>query len=98
MHCDVKPDNIFVLYETHPDGWPRIKVIDYGVAAFLDDERQPDSAIAGTPSYMAPEQWRGAPTTASDVYSLGCTLFELLAGDQPLPPESARPDMPGASS
>jgi serine/threonine protein kinase len=81
-HCDVKPDNIFVLYDKHGDGWPRIKVIDYGVASFLDAAKGTDCAIAGTPSYMAPEQWRGEPTTASDVYSLGCTLFELLTGDQ----------------
>ncbi|MBX3155954.1 MAG: serine/threonine protein kinase [Deltaproteobacteria bacterium] len=82
VHCDVKPDNIFVLYDKHGDGWPRIKVIDYGVARFLDDAKTADCAIAGTPSYMPPEQWRGEPTAASDVYSLGCTLHELLTGDQ----------------
>jgi len=90
IHCDIKPDNVFVLYEEGLAGWPRIKVIDYGVSRFANEVSVDDDAtIAGTPACMAPEQWTGAPTLKSDVYSLGCTLFELITGDSlfsgPLP-------------
>lgn len=80
VHCDVKPDNVFVLYETAPGGWPRIKVIDFGVARGTKEPALPDGAIAGTPAFMAPEQWRGAPVPESDVYALGCVLYELVTG------------------
>jgi eukaryotic-like serine/threonine-protein kinase len=83
IHCDVKPDNVVVLYATAANGWPKVKVIDYGVARFVDEPPATDSMISGTPSYMAPEQWQGAPTTKTDVYALGCTLFELLVGEPP---------------
>lgn len=80
-HCDLKPDNILVLFDSA--GWPpRIKVIDFGVARF-DDEAPSETTIAGTPCYMAPEQWRGKPTPKSDVYAFGCMLYELVTGDQP---------------
>lgn len=82
VHCDLKPENIFVLYESCADGWPRIKVIDYGVA-HLPDMLIEEDTIAGTPHYMAPEQWRAAPNDRSDVYALGCVMFELLVGDVP---------------
>ena len=80
IHCDVKADNVFILYQTTPGGWPRVKVIDYGVAKRID-EISTDTTIAGTPAYMAPEQWRGAPTVQSDVYALGCLLYELVTGE-----------------
>ena len=81
MHCDIKPDNVLVLYDS--DGWPpRIKVIDFGVARFID-EAPSETTIAGTPCYMAPEQWRGQPTIKSDVYAFGCMMYELVTGDQP---------------
>jgi eukaryotic-like serine/threonine-protein kinase len=83
VHCDIKPDNAIVLYQDNPTGWPRVKLIDYGVARFVDDGAAPDAAIAGTPCYMAPEQWRGAPTPKSDVYSFGVMLYELVTGSQP---------------
>ncbi|MEO8698402.1 MAG: serine/threonine-protein kinase [Kofleriaceae bacterium] len=83
IHRDVKPDNTIVLYQTTQTGWPRVKVIDYGVARFIEDGPLPDAAIAGTPCYMAPEQWRGAPTTKSDVYAFGVMLYELVTGKQP---------------
>jgi len=80
VHCDVKPDNVFVLYEAGATGWPRIKVIDFGVARSVSDPALPDGAIVGTPAFMAPEQWRGAPGPKSDVYALGCLLYELVTG------------------
>jgi eukaryotic-like serine/threonine-protein kinase len=78
VHCDVKPDNVFVLREPGAGGWPRIKVIDFGVARALGEPALPDGAIVGTPAFMAPEQWRGAPIPKSDVYALGCVLYELV--------------------
>lgn len=81
VHCDVKPENVFVLEDTI-DGWPRVKVIDFGVSRALDE--LPDEAtVAGTPWCMAPEQWRGRPVPASDVYALGCMLYDLITGHPP---------------
>jgi len=78
VHCDIKPDNIFILANSD-----RVKVIDFGVSRFTSEPPSDDGAIAGTPWCMAPEQWDGAPVPASDVYALGCTMFELVTGNQP---------------
>lgn len=83
IHCDVKPDNLFVLDARAWGTLPQVKVIDFGVSRALDEPTSDDPSIAGTPAYMAPEQWKGAPETASDVYSLGCVLYELVTGDAP---------------
>jgi serine/threonine-protein kinase len=80
VHCDLKPDNVFVLCETDPAGWPRVKVIDYGVARSVHEPALTDTEIAGTPAFMPPEQWQGAPVAASDVYALGAMLYELVTG------------------
>jgi serine/threonine-protein kinase len=95
VHCDIKPDNILVLYQTNLDGWPCAKVIDYGVAVSTKAPPE-DSTIAGTPAYMAPEQWRGHATPKSDLYALGCTLYELLVGEQPF--QGTLPEMMYAHS
>jgi serine/threonine protein kinase len=84
IHCDVKPENLFVLNDRVWGTLPQVKVIDFGVSRGVDEEDTGEEpSIAGTPAYMAPEQWKGKPETASDVYSLGCVLYELVTGDAP---------------
>ncbi|NQW18492.1 MAG: protein kinase [Chloroflexi bacterium] len=84
VHRDVKPQNILV------DTQGRAKLTDFGVARALDSATMTRTgAIVGTPYYMSPEQVDGKRADIrSDIYSLGCVLFEMLAGQVPFDGET----------
>ena len=74
IHRDLKPGNIFLC----DDG--QVKVLDLGMAHAFGHRK----LDGGTPAYMAPEQWRGAPEDErTDVFAMGAVLFEMLAGEPP---------------
>lgn len=77
VHSDVKPSNVQLC----DDG--RVVLMDFGIAAVIDDQRSSED-LAGSPAYMSPEQARGdAVGPASDLFSLGATLFAAVEGKSP---------------
>ena len=88
IHRDLKPSNIFIV---DPDRGGGVRLLDFGLAKLIDaNTLTTDGMIAGTPSYIAPEAWRGTSKILDhriDVYSLGVVVFRALSGKLP-PPSS----------
>lgn len=92
VHSDIKSSNILIMEGGIP------KLLDFGISQVLDlDHREPATATEGkvaalTPAYASPEQLRGLPlSTASDIYSMGVLLYEMICGRQPYQVNRANP-------
>jgi serine/threonine-protein kinase len=85
VHRDIKPDNVFLSVDAHGRVVP--KLLDFGIAKVRDagGRGTTTGSILGTPYYMSPEQVRGAAELgpASDVWSMGVLLYEVLSGELP---------------
>jgi TPR repeat protein/tRNA A-37 threonylcarbamoyl transferase component Bud32 len=88
VHRDIKPENIMITRENDLDV---VKVVDFGIAQVLTDELRATQRLTktgdlfGSPFYMSPEQCLGNQNDVrSDIYALGCLLYETLTGDPPL--------------
>jgi len=77
IHRDLRPSNIMVSEEG------QVKITDFGTSAWLQDVPYATTRI-GSPPYMAPEQFMGKATYASDIYSMGCILYEMMIGQPPI--------------
>jgi len=88
IHRDLKPDNIY-LHLGPSDGPVVVKILDFGIAKLALQDSGPSQTntgvLLGTPTYMSPEQCRGAGRVdnRSDIYSLGCILYEAACGFPP---------------
>ena len=85
LHRDLKPDNLYVVPDPAMPGGERIKVLDFGLAKLGREGHTQLQTVFGTPRYMSPEQCRSSTQIdhRSDIYSLGCILFELVTGRFP---------------
>src|SRR6476620_8933562 len=92
IHRDLKPENLFLVSDPMSPGGERVKVLDFGIAKLRPDWAGSDGpktrtgVIFGTPAYMSPEQCRGLNDevdASTDIYALGCILFEMLCGRAP---------------
>ncbi|WP_318945190.1 serine/threonine-protein kinase [Marinobacter sp.] len=79
VHRDIKPGNL--IYDAKSG---QLKITDFGIAKITDDSRTRTGSVMGSPLYMSPEQLKGQKVTgASDLYSLGVTLYKLVSGETP---------------
>ena len=88
IHRDIKPANI-LLTSRAVYGSERPRITDFGIAKLAASEITTTGQLLGTPSFMPPEQFTGAPIDGrADLFSLGVILYSLAAGEQPFPGET----------
>lgn len=93
VHCDLKPSNIIVACDN--DQVIDVKIVDFGISKYIAQHVTGSQSITaggiiGTPAYMSPEQCRGEkPGRTSDIYSLGCIMYEAVSGRQVFAGENA---------
>ena len=90
IHRDLKPDNIFIVRDPDVADGERTKILDFGIAKLAAGDQPGISKtrtgeVMGTPAYMSPEQSKGAGNVdaRTDLYALGCILFEMVCGRPP---------------
>jgi serine/threonine-protein kinase len=86
VHRDIKPSNIFLV----PDqlNFEKVCLLDFGIAALLDENTAGPEGFLGTPAFAAPEQLAGAtPSPSWDLYGLGVVMYQMLTGNLPVMPE-----------
>ncbi len=83
LHRDLRPGNVLVSRTG------LLKVADFGTARFLEIAAH-GSTVIGSPAYMAPEVFDGKAVFASDIYSLGCTMYQILTGSAPYAPPAPK--------
>jgi serine/threonine protein kinase len=92
VHRDIKPSNVYLVQSDRPDRKELVKLLDFGMSrlqeALLTDTQT--NSFCGTPNYMSPEQCQGTRVDhRTDIYSLGCLLYELVTGQPPFAGETS---------
>ncbi len=94
VHRDLKPQNVYLVPDPAVVGGERVKILDFGIAKLVDDfgsnVQTHSMLMLGTPMYMSPEQCKSSAKVdaRSDIYALGCMLFELVCGRPPFDGDS----------
>lgn len=95
VHRDLKPDNVFLVPDAELPSGERVKLLDFGIAklasGITETSHTRTGTVMGTPTYMAPEQCRGAGSVdhRADLYALGCIAYQMLCGQPPFVAEGA---------
>jgi serine/threonine protein kinase len=83
IHRDVKPANFLIRSNRDNPNCPDLLLADFGIARISAAATRTSQSVRGTPVYMSPEQWSGAPVPATDQYALAVMAYELLTGRAP---------------